>query len=247
MNDPSVAGSPGALPAVVVTVMDRDRWDANTDNIVVVDPGSRLLTWVPRDLWSTAIGDRVNRAWALGGFDLLRRALAEHGLDVDAAVCVRRGAIAALLEQLTVTVSVDRPLTFLYPVEPERPIEEGSVLVTFHPPREILCGARIHQWLGARSVPSGGGSDLDRIRRQQTFVREVLRAGDDVSGALADPTLAEVSDPSALRTLATVTEGWTMTTIDDVIARSIDGKDVLVRRTTAGTVTDLGRRAGWRV
>ncbi|WFP61834.1 MULTISPECIES: hypothetical protein [unclassified Mesorhizobium] len=40
-----------AVTAVVVAILDRDNWTANTDIIVVVDVARRRLTWVPRDLW----------------------------------------------------------------------------------------------------------------------------------------------------------------------------------------------------
>ncbi|AZO31160.1 MULTISPECIES: hypothetical protein [unclassified Mesorhizobium] len=48
--------SPGQKgSAVVVAILERDNWTANTDVIVAVDVARRRLTWVPRDLWSPLI------------------------------------------------------------------------------------------------------------------------------------------------------------------------------------------------
>ena len=65
---------------MVVAILDRDNWTANTDIIVVVDADKRRLVWVPRDLWSPLVNDRVNAAFAKGGGGLLLDALAELGL-----------------------------------------------------------------------------------------------------------------------------------------------------------------------
>jgi hypothetical protein len=235
------------VPTVVVAIMDRDDWSANTDNIVVVDPARRSLTWVPRDLWSSTVGDRINRAWAIGGFELLRVALAEHGFAVQAGVCFRRGVVSAHLARLMIDVPVDRRLTFRYPTEPERPIEEGSIVVTFEPPVAHLSGDGVHQWVGARSVLVGDGSDLDRIRRQQTLVRELLRSGHDPSGVLDDATGVAVDGADALVTLRSVTKDWTTATFDQVVPTRIEGKDVLVRRTPSSTIGSAGRRAVRRI
>jgi hypothetical protein len=42
--------------ATVVSVMDRPSFEARADNIAIVDPWERTLTWVPRDLWCEGIG-----------------------------------------------------------------------------------------------------------------------------------------------------------------------------------------------
>ena len=84
--------------------MDRDSFAANTDNIAVVDPGRRLVTAVPRDLWDPAGHRRINRAWADGGFPALQAALAGAGFPVDAGLCLRRSAVeSAHAERLPVT------------------------------------------------------------------------------------------------------------------------------------------------
>jgi hypothetical protein len=57
--------------------MDRDSRSADTDNVVLVEARRRRLLWVPRDLWSQLLGDRINVAYRLGG-DPLRAALREQ-------------------------------------------------------------------------------------------------------------------------------------------------------------------------
>ena len=61
------------MSAVVVAILDRDGWTANTDVIVIADASKRRLTWVPRDLWSPMINDRINAAFTHGGGALCSR------------------------------------------------------------------------------------------------------------------------------------------------------------------------------
>jgi hypothetical protein len=68
--------------ATVVSVMDRDAWDARTDIIVVVDQRWRRLGWIPRDVWCDAIGHRINRAFAVGGHQSLMDGLAHIGFSL---------------------------------------------------------------------------------------------------------------------------------------------------------------------
>ncbi|WP_027165626.1 hypothetical protein [Mesorhizobium sp. WSM3224] len=73
------------MAAVVVAIGDRDNWDANTDIIVVADVSRRRLTWVPRDLWSPLISDRVNAAFAIGGGRLLGATVNPPGENPNAS------------------------------------------------------------------------------------------------------------------------------------------------------------------
>lgn len=216
------------LPAVstVVTVMDRDGWEANTDVIVLADPSRRTLLWVPRDTWCPRLGDRVNAAFKLGGHAALLAALAELRLHADHSACLARGAVRNLLRDASVTVPVTRPLVLRYPLAPEQPIEDGEKLVRFDPPSETLTGERIHQWVGARFEQGRPSSDLDRIARQQVFVRSLLDQGFGFARALADPELVSTSGP--LESLATVDTAWRLRTLPRLRATTIDGKSVLV-------------------
>ncbi|MBZ9851634.1 LCP family protein [Mesorhizobium sp. CA14] len=100
------------MTAVVVAILDRDNWDANTDVIVVVDVARRRLTWVPRDLWSPLISDPINAAFAIGGGSLLLDALAGLGFTAQSAICLWRGASEAALAEASVSVPIPAPLDF---------------------------------------------------------------------------------------------------------------------------------------
>lgn len=222
--------------------MDRDSWEAQTDNIVVVDAKRRRLLWIPRDLWSEVVGDRVNAAFARGGHRLLMEALAEYRLPVGASICCHRSALEQALEGLCISVPVPRQLSLWYPLHPTERLEDGRKVVTFEPPREWLAGERIHQWLGARwAVDPAVGAlpDLERIERQKVFVRRLLEEQIRFSRLLDDSALVSlVGREEALADLARVQPNWGFRTLDAVRPAAVDGKLVLTR---AGKVRHLGR------
>lgn len=220
--------------------MDRDGWDSRTDNIVVVDPSRRSLLWIPRDLWAEPVRNRVNCAFARGGHEGLLGSLASLGLDVRHSVCVRREAVELMLADATVTVPVEEPLEFWYPLTPTAPIEEGRKLVRFDPPEERLSGERIHQWLGARLRRDRASSDLERIRRQQVFVQALLADGFDFAPLLRHGEFLSASSEQAFEALRVVDAGWSLRTLGPVDAETIDGMMVLVLRRRGL------RRRGWR-
>ncbi|WP_167449293.1 hypothetical protein [Mesorhizobium hawassense] len=215
---------------MVVAILDRDNWDANTDITVFVDVSRRRLTWVPRDLWSPLISDRVNAAFAMGGGGLLLDALAELGFSAQSAICLRRGATEAALAGASVRVPVGEPLDFWYPLLPTSRIEDGRKLVSFRPPGETLSGERLHQWIGARTMVDGHGTDFHRMRRQIVFLRALIAQGFDFRSVLKDPALARIAGEDPLPMLARVTAGWRMQVHDWVDDAVLDGKMVLVPR-----------------
>lgn len=244
--------------ATVIAITDRGDWQSPTDVLVVVDPECRRLLWVPRDLWCESLGRRINAAFRVGGHGALMGALREHDIAVEHAVCLRREATERALRDVTVRVHVCTPMSFWYPLAPCEPIEEGRKRIAFDPPAELLSGERIHQWLGARFEisrplgwrervegrlrriawrwigrshrPRGMLPDLDRIERQQAFVRELLVRGFDFSLTVSNPEWVSLSDPHALDELAQVTPRWRTQTFDDVKPRTIRRMNVLVRR-----------------
>lgn len=227
----------------VVSVMDRQGWGANTDNIVVVDAAERSLTWIPRDLWSPMLGNRINTAFRHDKHTTLRAALAEHGVSATEGLCLRRDAVRNALHDVSVEVPVAQQLRFWYPIEPELDIEDGRKIVEFNPPSEVLRGERIHQWIGARYDVAGvDGSDLTRIRRQQVLVRRLLEDKYDFTRALADPTLVSITSDLALDELRQVRADWHFAVMDDVVANTIDGKSVLVRARSRPRPSSLPRR-----
>lgn len=235
------------MTPTVIGVMDRDSWTANTDNIVVADPRRRRLLWIPRDLWSDVVGDRINDAYRRGGHELLLAAVRELGIPVESSVVLLRSAAEHALGGLRISVPVDRPRRYWYPLEPTLRIQDGAKLVAFEPPQETLVGERIHQWVGARrsaDTPPPRLPDLDRIERQQILVRRLLEEGFDFSTALENPTLVAVSGARALEQLGVVRSDWALRTYDRVEPATIDGKMVLVRhRSRLLPIRVWGRRS----
>lgn len=216
--------------ATVVTIMDRGGFDQRTDNIVIADPRRHRLLWVPRDVWCPALGQRVNAAFKEGGHEGLLAALRSLGFQVDHSVCVPRTATERFLSTATVTVPVDRPLRFWYPLTPTSRIEDGRREIDFEPPREVLTGERIHQWIGARTSrdPVERSSDLDRIERQQVFVRALLRQGFDPAAVTDGPDRPSWSDEAAARReLSRVRWWWKMRCADQLDDDVVDGQRVL--------------------
>ena len=220
--------------ATVVGILDRDFWSANTDNIVIADPATKSLTWIPRDLWCPSLSHRVNKAFARGGVEGLVSALGELGFACDHAGVLRRSATERAAMSISVDVPVEKKLDFWYPLHPTQPLEEGQKIVSFRPPSERLSGDRIHEWLGARkrsAVPGMRGLDNDwqRMRRQQVFVLALIEQGFDFSFLLTDKDLVQVSSGDGLRELALIDATWRLNSFDDVRDETIDGMRVLVK------------------
>jgi hypothetical protein len=214
------------MTAAVVAILDRDEWSANTDVIVVADARRRRLTWVPRDLWSNRLHDRVNRAVHSGGCEELIRVLGEFGFNCDSGLVLRRGAAEAALAPVSVTVPVSKRLDFWYPLAPTLPIEQGRKQVSFVPPAETLTGERVHQWIGARLLVGGGGSDLMRLERQQVLLRALLRQGFVFPTAIRSPELVQmVGDP--IDTLRQVTRHWKMVILGPTVPAMVGNSAVL--------------------
>jgi len=209
-----------------VAIMDEDNWTSNTDVLVVADARRQLLTWVPRDLWSDRLGNRINAAFAAGQ---LLPTLSELGFPCDGLLCLRRGATVAALAGVSVEVPVSRPLDFWYPLAPMRPIEEGRKLVSFRPPAERLSGERLHQWVGARSAVTGASSDLHRLARQGVLLRALLRQGADFSALLTNPDLIAIEGADPLPVLSQVTADWRMRVFDRLRPETIGNRMVLRR------------------
>ena len=204
--------------------MDGPSFGHNTDVIVVVSPRERRLTWVPRDLWSDEMGNRINKAYALGGHEKLIEALAEQGIEAEHSICLRPDGMRPALGGVSITMPIRTAEEFDY---------EGE-WVRFEPPVEELSGERIHQWIGARlrreAPPQGWLPDLDRIRRQQELLAVMLGEGFDFSRFVAPGLPVRMSGEAALGDLAQVEWDWVFLTIADVEPADIDGQQVLIRR-----------------
>jgi len=220
--------------ATVVGVLDRDLWSGNTDNIVIADPATRSLTWIPRGLWCPSLNQRVNRAFALGGVEGLIETLRERGFPCDHGLVLRRSATERAAIPISVEVPVEKKLDYWYPLHPTRPIHGPRKPVSFRPPSEHLSGARVHEWLGARiaiDLPSmeGLASDWQRVRRQQILLQILLAQHFDFGSAIADKDLIRISGGEALRELASIDASWRMQTFEDTLPETIGKKMVLVK------------------
>jgi hypothetical protein len=222
----------------VVAIMDREGWDARTDNLVVVDSRRRLLLWVPRDLWSPLVGARINEAF---GRALLREALAQHGIAADGVLCLQRSATERVLAKLRICIPVGPRVEFSYPLEPTERIEDGSMTMCFGPGDDWLEGKRIHAWLGARYTSEGSLSDLERIERQKTFLRRMLEERVDFRDFVSDPAEVSVSSAAVLDDLAGVRADWSFATFGPLENDVRNGAMVLVPRSRSRVVRALRR------
>lgn len=205
--------------------MDRQGFSANTDIIVVVDPPSRRLLWMPRDLWCESLGDRINAAYRKGGHGLLKKALAEYQVVVNAGLCLARQATEHALAQTAIVVPVPERMTFHYPLTPTSRIEDGRKTIEFNPPAEMLRGERVHQWIGAR-----GSSDLHRIERQKVFLRRLLDTRFNFRGLLQTPSWFSGQHlDQAICDLGQVRTEWQFDTFGPLQNQILHGKKVLVR------------------
>lgn len=216
--------------STVVSIMDKDSWDARTDNIAVIEPGRRRILWVPRDLWCPALDNRINRAFAIGGHELLIACLREHGIQAESSICIRRGATIMALESERVWVPVERTIKFWYPLQPTRLIEEGRKVVEFHSPGELLSGERIHQWLGARSSLDGDESDLHRMERHKIFVRSLFAGNFDFTKLLSDPERISIHGTGALENLRQVKAVWKQKTLCPLVHAQVREMLVVVKK-----------------
>jgi hypothetical protein len=229
--------------ATVVGILDRDCWSARIDNIVIADPATKMLTWVPRGLWCPSLHDSINKAFGRGGVERLLFALRELEFPCDYGLVLRRGATERAAAHISVEVPVKEPLDFWYPIHPTKPIEDGRRVVSFRPPLERLEGERIHEWVGARMGIAREGfghedSDLYRIARQQVFLGALLKQRFDFRVAVADKNLMRVyGDP--LSELARVDASWRMQTVDNVRVITVEGKMRLLK---AGAPEPSSRR-----
>lgn len=221
--------------ATVIGIMDRDTGNQNTDVNVVVDPATRTLTWVPRDLYSPGLGDRINSVFRLGGnhSDYISE-ICKFGFDVSHSIVVWPRVINAAVKHLTIDVPVPKKMKFWYPLTPWVDLEDGKKLVVFSRPRDQLSGERIHQWLGARTSVNGKfDGDLNRCKRQQVLVRRLLETGFDFRthfGGRATEEGVSKSSESATKDLALVRPDWTFKIMDDLEHQTIDGMWVFVRK-----------------
>jgi len=164
--------------SIIIAVMDRNNWKARTDIIVFINPIKKLLKWIPRDLYSETIKNRINLAYAFGGQELLLKCLNELKIHAKYCICVLPECFEENIKHInTIRIPVSKPMSFYYPLHRHKEIEKGKRIINFNPPSEILSGDRFHEWIGARYQVKTDIAypDFDRIKRQQLLLKELLK------------------------------------------------------------------------
>lgn len=169
------------LNTIVLVIMDRNNWNGRTDNIIIISKKNKKIKWIPRDLYSKSIKNRINTAYSFGGPDLLIRCLKEINIIVDNCICILPYLIDENIDNLvSITVPVSYNMKFYYPIYRHKPIEEGRKIIEFNSPNVTLKGDRIHEWIGARyeitkNTNNSEFPDIHRIKRQQILLKELLK------------------------------------------------------------------------
>ncbi len=176
-----LAGSSGGTNYLLIGTDKRDGTEGNrADSILILRTGdgpARLLS-IPRDLLVARPdlgGDRarINAAYNQGAINLIKTVQDGVGIPIDRYIEINFTAFADLVDALGgVTIEFPTPA-----------IDEGSGLNIQQAGPNELDGAQALAFVRSRKyqevidgVPQGtSGSDLERIVRQQQFLREVLK------------------------------------------------------------------------
>ena len=144
---------------------------------------------------------------------------------------MRREAVELALAELTVTVPVKESCSTsgIRSTRRSRSRRAASSFDSTHR-RKSLSGERIHQWLGARLRPGRASSDLERIERQQVFVRSCSTTDLTSRRVLARHELVSATSEGAYEELAQVRSDWSFKTLGPVAPETIDEMMVLVLR-----------------
>lgn len=158
---------------VLVLGVDADRYARRSDTIMLarLDLTRRRvgIISVPRDLRAAVPGhgeQKINGAYSLGGVDLTRQALQGlTGVPSDYYVTINSEGLARLVDALGgVEVDVDKRMYYRDRAQ--------KLLIDLQPGVQRLNGQQAVGYVRYRHDRLG---DLTRIKRQQTFMRAVLR------------------------------------------------------------------------
>jgi anionic cell wall polymer biosynthesis LytR-Cps2A-Psr (LCP) family protein len=227
---------------IVICVMDRNEYTDNTDIIIVVNPNLKQLMWVPRDIYSNIIKERINAAYREGEEELLLECLNDIGFDIQHVICLLPNAIEQIFNYInTITVPVDTNRKLYYPLHRHKPIEEGKRIVEFNRPYEILSGDRFHEWIGARTgiktqkYEDTGyykhnlfGSDIDRIFRQQILIKQILLDNIDFNDIYINTEFGRGINIDTINILKTIDNSWTFDYIKNYKGETVNNQRVLV-------------------
>jgi len=218
--------------SIILGVMDRNDWKARTDILVFIDPEKKLIKWIPRDLYSPHINNRINVAYARGGEELLIKCLNEFNIFPKYCLCVLPLCFDENIKKIdNIDVPVQKKMSYYYPLHRHQLIENGKRLIEFNPPFENLKEDRFHEWIGARYEVSNFTRfpDFNRIHRQQILLTCLLNikynfiyTEEHVQGMTTD----------VCQILKTINETWTIEKLRDYdyLSKKINRMDVLVFR-----------------
>lgn len=196
--------------SIIFAVMDRNSFKARTDIIILFDFDSKKIKWIPRDLYSPLLNNRINRAYAKGGEELLLNCLKELNINADYVVCVLPDCFEENIKIIdNINVPVEKKMSYYYPLNRHVPIEEGKKIIDFDPPFEKLQDDRFHEWIGARYniTPIKTYPDFDRIERQQILLSELLKK--NINYVYSEKNAKGINE-DVLRLFKTINSDWKM-------------------------------------
>lgn len=163
-----------------------------SDTIMVlhIDPEQRraAILSIPRDLYVPIPGqggrDRINASYAIGGPELLIETIQEAlGIDINHYVEIDFRGVERIVNAVGgVRVDVDAPARDSYTGLDIS--SAGCVELDGYQALAFVRSRHYETWEQERWVP-GSGSDIDRISRQQDFIRRMLKKA--VSSGLGNP------------------------------------------------------------
>ena len=219
--------------SIILGVMDRNSWDDRTDILILINPEKKIIEWIPRDLYSSIINDRINLAYAKGKGELLLKCLNDLNIFAKYCICVLPLCFDENIKKIdNIDVEVTNNMSFYYPLHRHEEIEKGKKIINFNSPFENLKGDRFHEWIGARYRINNDSKfkpypDFDRIRRQQILLKCLLKikynfiySEDNVKG-INDEVLILLKKMDNTWLIKEITE-------NDYVPKTIDNKSVLV-------------------
>jgi anionic cell wall polymer biosynthesis LytR-Cps2A-Psr (LCP) family protein len=175
------------LDSIIIGMMDRNDFiNARMDNIIYINPNYKTIQWIPRDLYTQLINNRINTAYRLGkGSECLINCLKEFNIDVKHCLCLLPSFFEECIEIIKeIKIPVNKDLKFFYPLHRYTLIEDGKKIIEFKAPSEILSGDRIHEWIGARYSIKKDTTDIHRISRQEILLTEIIKNKIDFSNLI---------------------------------------------------------------
>jgi hypothetical protein len=165
--------------SIILGVMDRNSWNARTDILILINPEKKIIEWIPRDLYSSTINNRINMAYSKGQEELLLKCLNDLNIFAKYCICVLPLCFDENIKKIdNIDVPVTNNMSFYYPLHRHEEIEKGKKIINFNPPFENLKDDRFHEWIGARYIINNVNvipyPDFDRIRRQQILLKCLL-------------------------------------------------------------------------